>query len=244
MHLTPAQGLDGGVDDVGTVVADLEDAGHREARAAVAVILYDDVGVLGLDGLGQCTKHGGLSDACHVFQADFLSTGGNHLVGNLRVVFHGMHGAGGDAECGLRNHAGSLGPLDRGDDIACVVQAAEDTGDIHTLCMLHLIHQFAHVIGHGVHAQGIETAVEHVGLYTYLVEGFAEGAHSIVGVFACHQVHLLKGTTIGFHTCKAPHVDDDRGNALQLILAGLELATRLPHVAIDEAELNLFLSHS
>ena len=46
------------------------------------MILYDDIGVLGLDGLRQSSQHGGLSDTSHILQTDFLSTCSNHLFSN------------------------------------------------------------------------------------------------------------------------------------------------------------------
>jgi hypothetical protein len=54
---------------------------------------------------------------------------------------------------------------------------------------------------------------------------------------------LLKGTTVGLYAGKAAHLDDDGGNALQLVLAGLELAATLKHISIDETELDLTFGH-
>jgi hypothetical protein len=62
-----------------------------------------------------------------------------------------------------------------------------------------------------------------MGLDTHLVKGLTEGPYRQVGVFACHQVHLLEGTTVGFHSGKATHIDNHWGNTLQLVLTGLEL---------------------
>ena len=90
--------------------------------------------------------------------------------------------------------------------------------------MLHLIHQGTHIVGHRIHTQGVQTTVEHMRLDAYLVERLTEGTHSQVGVLACHQVHLLKGAAIGFHSGKTAHIDNRRGNTLQLVLTGLELA--------------------
>ena len=83
MYLAPGEGFDGGVDDVGAIVADLEDAGHGKTWTTVAVILDDDVGVLGLDCLGECTQQRGLSDTCHVLEADLLGTGSDDLISYL-----------------------------------------------------------------------------------------------------------------------------------------------------------------
>ena len=63
-----------------------------------------------------------------------------------------------------------------------------------------------------------------MGLDTYLVEGLTESANCEVRIFASHQVHLLEGAAIGFHSGETAHVDDCRGNTLQLVFTRLELA--------------------
>ena len=209
--------------------------------SAPLLILDDHLGVLVLDGLGQLAEHGGLSDSCHVLEADFGCAGLYQLIGYLAIVFHGMHGRGGDTQGGLWCHAGLESPFDTGYDVTGVVQSAEDTGDVDALCVLHLVLQSAHVVGHGIHAEGVEATVEHVGLDAHLVERLTEGSHSEIGVLARHQIHLLKGTTIGFHSGETAHVDDNGGNTLQLVLTGLELARTLPHVPVDETKLDFFL---
>ena len=214
MNLTPRQWLDGGIDDVGTIVTNLQDRGHRQTRTRIAMVLDDDIRILGLDGLGQGTQQGWLSDTCHILQTDFLGTSGNDLVGNVRVVLYGMHRTGGDTQRSLWNHASGLGPLDRGDDITCVVQTTENTGNIHTLCLLDLIHELTHIVGDRIHTQRIQATIQHVRLDAYLVEGFTEGTPGQVGVLTSHEVHLLKGATVCFHTGKASHVDDDGSDAL------------------------------
>ena len=133
-----------------------------------------------------------------------------------------MYRRSGDTECSLGRHATLLGPLDRRNDISRVVQAAEDTGDIYTLGVLHFIHQRTHIVGHRIHSQCVQTTVEHVGFDTYLIEGLTEGSYCQVGVLAGHQVYLLKGTTIGFNAAETAHIDDCGRNALQLVLAWLE----------------------
>ena len=89
--------------------------------------------------------------------------------------------------------------------------------------MLNLILQLAYIIGNRIHTQGIKASVEHVSLDANFVERFAESPHSGIGIFASQQVHLLEGSSVGFHTVKAPHVDDGRSHTFQLILAWLEL---------------------
>ena len=209
----------------------------------MAVVLDNDLGILVLDHLGELAEERRLADARHVLEADFLSAGSDELVGNAHIVFERVYGRVGDAECALRSHSALLRPLDGRDDVAHVVQTVEDTGDVGALLRLHLVHEGAHVVGHGIHAKSVQTTVEHVGLDAHLVEGLAEGADSLVGVLAREKVHLLEGTAIGLYTAEAAHLNDDGGNLSQLILAWLELTGALPHVSIDETELNFLLHY-
>ena len=96
MNLTPAQWLDGCIDDICTVVTNLEDRCHRESGTRVSVILDDNLRVLCLDGLCKGSQHCGLSDTGHILQADLLCTCSNHLIGNLRVVLYSVNRTGGD----------------------------------------------------------------------------------------------------------------------------------------------------
>ena len=90
--------------------------------------------------------------------------------------------------------------------------------------MLHLIHKAAHVVGHGIHPERVESAVEHVCLYANLVKRFTECPYSVVGILACQQVHLLEGSAVGFNAGETTHVDYGRGHTLKLVLTRLELA--------------------
>jgi len=195
---------------------------HGQAGARVAVVLHDDVGVLGLDGLGQGAKHGGLADAGHVLETYLGGSGVNQPVCDGTVILNRVYGGVGDAKGCLRGHAGLGRPLDAGDDVTHIVQTAEDAGNVNTLGVLHTVHHLAHIVGHGVHTQGVETPVEHVGLDAHLVEWLAEGADSIVGVLSGQEVYLFKCTAVGFHTRETSHVNDGRSNALQLVLAWLK----------------------
>ena len=243
MDLTPRQGLDGGVDDVGAVFAHLEDAGHRESGTAVAVVLDDDFRMLGLDHADQFAQHGRLSDTCHVLETDFRRTRGDELLGDVGIVLRRVNRAGRDAERCLRRHPAFEGIVDGGDDVAHVVQSAEDTRDVHTLCVLHLVHQTTDVGRYGEHAQRVQTTVEHMRLDAGLVEGACEGTHGLVRVLTVQQVDLFEGAAVGFDTCKAAHLDDDGCDAFQLVLSRLEFSARLEHVSVNETELNLSLLH-
>ncbi len=224
VHLAPRQRFDGGVDDVGSILADFEHRCHRKTGAGVAVIFDDDVRMLLLDALSELAQEGGLADAGHVLQTDFLGAGSNLLISQLAVIIESVNGRCSDAECALGGHAGLFGPLDGRSNIADVVESVEDTGDIGALGLLHAVHHLPHVVGHGIHPKGIETTVKHVRLDAHLIEWLAEGADCLIGVLTCQEVHLLEGSAVGFHTCKATHVNDDGGYAGELVLAWLKLA--------------------
>ncbi len=164
------------------------------------MVFDDDVGVFFLDHLCELSQESRLSDACHVLQTDLLSASSDLLVGELGVIVQRMDRRGGDAQRALRGHSALLSPFDGRGDVTDVVQTVEDTGDIGALCMLHAIHHGAYVVGHGIHAESIETTVKHVGLDAGGVQWCREGAHSFIGVFTSQQLHLLKGSAVGLYT--------------------------------------------
>ena len=129
----------------------------------------------------------------------------------------------GDTQCSLWCHTCFLGPFDRRRNVADVIQAIEDTGNVHTLSMLDTVHHCTHVVRHRIHTQRIQATVEHVGLDACFIERLAEGTHCIVWILTGQKLHLLKSTAIGLHTGETSHVNDDRSDTLQLILAWLEL---------------------
>src|SRR3712207_28638 len=169
----------------------------------MAMILNENLRVFVLDGFGELSQEGGLSNTGHVFQTDFLGAGLNQLVGYLCVIFQSVDRRSGDAQCSLCGHAGFLGPLDGRNNIADVVQTVENTGDIGTLRVLNLVHQLTDIIRHRIHAERVQTAVEHVCLYAGLVERFAESTYGFVGILTGQKVYLLKGSTVGLNACKA-----------------------------------------
>ena len=149
----------------------------------------------------------------------------------------------GDTECTLWSHATFLSPLDRRNDVTNIVQAIEDTGDVGTLLSLHLVHEGTYIVWHRIHTKSVQSTVEHVSLDAHLVEWLTECTNCIIRILASEEVNLLESTTIGLYTAKATHLNDNWGNLSQLILAWLELTRTLPHVSVNETELN-FLLHS
>ncbi len=224
MDLAPRQRLDGCIDDVAAVLTHLQHGSHGQTRARVAMVLNDDVGMLVLDHLCELAKERRLADSGHVLEADFLRPGGDLLVGELGVILQCVDRGGSDAERALRGHARLLGPSDGRGYVADVVQTVEDAGNVHSLCVLYAVHHCANVIGHGVHTQRVEAAVEHMRFDSHLIEGLAEGTDSLVRVLTGQQADLLECAAIGLHTGEATHVDDNGSYALQLILTRLEFS--------------------
>ena len=211
MHLPPRHRFHGHVNDVRPGLAYFKNGGHGETWPTMSMILDEYVRMALFNVFGQASQHARASDTRHVFQADFRCTRLHQPVGDGRIIFYGMYGRIGNAQGGLGRHARFKRIADGGDDVARLVQATENTGDVHALRMLHAIHQPTHVGRHGVHAQGVQTTVKHVRLYARLVEGLGKGAHSLVGIFAIEQVDLLEGASVGFHTGKTTHVYNGRG---------------------------------
>ena len=208
----------------------------------MSVILYQYIGMLLLDSLRQLAQHTRTADACHILQTDFGCSRLNELVGNVCIVLYRMHGRMSDAERCLRYHACLKRIADRGDDVARFVQSTENTGDVHTLCMLYLIHQAAYIGGNGVHTQRIQSAVEHVGLYACIIKGFGKGAYCLVGVLAIEKVHLFESSAVGLDPGKTPHFDYQRCDAYQLVHSRLVFTGRLPHISVNKTEFD-FLFH-
>ena len=165
------------------------------------------------------------------------------LVGDCRIVLGRMYGTGRDAKGGLGNHASLLCPLDAGNYVANVVQAAENTGNVRTLFLLDLVHELANVVGNGIHSECVQATVKHVSLYSDLIERFAEGTDCIVGILACQQVDLLESAAIGLDAVEASHFDNYGSYACKLVFAGLKLAAALPHVSINETESDFLLHY-
>ena len=206
----------------------------------MSVVLDDDVGMLFFDGSYHRTQHGRTSDTGHVLKTDFVSTIFNKYFCQVDIIFGRVNSRVGHTHGGLRGHAGLLGPFDRRNDVARVVQSTENTRDIHPLGMFYLIHQLTHIGRHRIHAQRIQTTVQHVGLYIGIVESLGKGTYSLVGVFSVQQIHLFGSTAIGFHAVETTHVHNNGSDGSKLIFAGYIFARRLPHISVNQTKFNFF----
>ena len=240
---TPTEWLHRYIEHIATRLSYLQHTCHRETRTRVTVVLNNNIRVLLLNRCYNRTEHSRTTNTRHILETDLLCAVGDKLFCEVNVVLGIVYLRIGDTHGSLCGHACLLRPLDRWDDIARIIQSAEDTGDIHTLRVLHLIHQLTHIGWHRIHTQSIQTTIKHVGLDTHLVEWFGERAYCYIRILAIEEIDLLAGTTIGFHTVKTTHVNNYGSNFCQLIFTWHILATTLPHVAIDKGELNFFFSH-
>ena len=94
-----------------------------------------------------------------------------------------MDGRVGDTQRTLRDHPCRLRIPDGRGDVAYVVQSAERTGDICSLCFFYLVEQLANVVRYGTHTQAVQRSVQHVGLYAGLMERLRPFAYGSVWVF-------------------------------------------------------------
>ena len=220
MDLTPGERFHGYVEYIDTGLGGLEHRSNGETGARVAVILDDDVRMVLLDPSDDLADRPGTADTGHILEADFLRTGFDELLSQLGVVLHGMDRGVRDAQGSLGDHAAFDGVLDRRDDVVGIVQAVEDTRDIDALGVLDLVHELAHIDRAGVHAKGIQTTVEHVGLDTRLVKRLRKGTDRLVRVLAIEELDLFERTTVRFNAVEATHVDDYWGYFFELVNTG------------------------
>jgi hypothetical protein len=188
------------------------------------MILDDDIGVLLLDHTHKLAQHGRLSYAGHILEANLWSSCGYQLFSDACIVLSGMDGRGSDTEGSLGYHASLESIFDAGNNVAYIIESAEDAGYVHSLCMLYLIHKAAYIGRYREHAQRVESTVEHVGLDANFVERLGEGANCLVGVFSIKQVDLLECSTIGLYAGKASHADDGWCHTDKLISSRLILS--------------------
>ena len=240
MSGTPGEGRHSSVDIVATSLCNLQDAGHTETGAGMRVILYNNILLKLFDACNNLAQGNRTTDAGHILQTDFIGTGLNEGLCQINVILYRMNGAVGDAESCLCNHACLLGILDRGNNVTCVVQSTEDTGDIRTLCLLDLVEKLTYILGNGTHAQTVQGAVQHVGLNTCLMEGLCPLADTLVRVLAIEKVYLLKTTAIGLNAVETSHSDNSGSYLYQLIYTWLVLTCTLPHITKDQTKLYFF----
>ena len=209
----------------------------------MTVVLDDDIGVFLFDSCNDLSEHNRTTDTRHVFEADLLCAAFDKLLSEVDVILGSVYFRIGDTHRCLCGHTCLFRPFDGRDDVTRIVQTAEDTGDVGSLCVLHFVHQLTHIRRHRIHAQGVQTAVQHMGLDTRFVERLAECTHRLIRVLTVQQVHLLGRTAVRFHTVKTAHVDDHRRHTRQLVFTRHITSATLPHVTIDKGELNFFFAH-
>ena len=237
MDHAPRQWLHGTVDNVGTGFGHFEGRSHRESGTRVTVVLHFDVRIFLLHLIDEFAERSRTADACHVFQGNFVSSELDQLIDDGHVIFNSVYRRVGNRKGCLRYHSGLFGIFHREFEIAGVVQSAEGTHDIYTLCFLNLAHQLADIFRHAVHTQSVEGTLEHVGLYSGLVELFGPGPYCLVGIFAIHKVYLLEGASIGLDAVKTAHGNNNRGDPYQLVDTWLIFSRRLPHITVNKAKL-------
>ncbi len=204
------------------------------------VILNNDVLLICLDTSHNLTERIWATNTCHILQANFVSTCIDEFLCQIHVVFHRMDWRMSHTERCLCNHTCSLSILDGRNDIACVVQTTEDTSDVCTLSLLHLIKKLTQVLWTWTHAECVECTVEHVGLNTCLMERLGKCTHCLIWILSIKEIHLFKTTAVCFNAVEAAHLDNCRSHLHKLVNTWLILASTLPHITEDQTEFYFF----
>ena len=150
-----------GVDDVGARLDPLEDRHRGETRGVVAVDIHRDAQGL-LELLDQVIAGIGGQQTGHILDADRV---GAHLLeglgvgGEILVVVHRGQGV---ADAALYMRALLVGRLDRGLQVARIVQRIKDTQNVDAICNGLLYKIFNRVIRIRTIAQHILAAEEHL----------------------------------------------------------------------------------
>ena len=180
------------------------------------MILHLDMRILLLDLAGKLGKEGRTSDSCHILETDLVATILYDLVHHTHVIFNGMDRRIGDRKRHLRDHTSFLCIFDTETKVPVVIQTAERTRYVSTLCMFNLIHKLTHISRNRVHAESVKASLEHMSLDAGLMEWSRPFAYSLVWILSEEKVHLLECTSIGLDTVEAAHIDDGRSHFLQL----------------------------
>ena len=98
-----------------------------------------------------------------------------------------------------------------------VVQAAERTRYVGSLCLLDLVHKFAHICRNRIHTKSVESSFQHMGLDSSLLEWCSPFTYGFVRIFSEKQIYLLKSTSVSLDTVKASHVDNCWSDLLELV---------------------------
>ena len=244
MHFAPRHRLHSYINDIRTILANLKDRSHRQSRPTMTMILNQYIRMFLLDSPDQLPQHTRATDTCHVFQTNFRCTGLNQLIGNSGIILNGMHRRIRDTKSCLRNHTCFQSIFNRRNDISRFVQSTENTCDVDSLRMLDFIHQFTHICRNRIHAQRIQSAIEHMRLNTRFFKRCGKSTDGFIRIFAVQQIHLLKSTAIRFNSGKTAHLNNQRSVTNKLINPRLIFTGRLPHVPINKTEFNFLFHHS
>src|SRR5574344_1410336 len=108
-------------------------------------------------------------------------------------------------------------------DIAFVIESAEDTRYVYTLSMLNTIHQTTYISRNWVHSECVKSTIKHMSFDTGVIERFTECSDCRIWILSSQKINLFECSTVSFNTCETTHINDYRSNTLQLIFAWLKL---------------------
>ena len=200
-----------GVDDVGARLGGL-DVGHLgDAGRGVGVHLDGLGDARLLNAAHQVISIGGCKVASHVLDADGVGTEAGHLLGELHEVRHRVHGARGVGDGALALAAGLLAGLDRGLEVAHVVERVEHAHHVDAVFDGLLHHGAHHVVGVVLVAQKVLAAQQHLQLGVVHVR--TDGAQALPRV-------LVEEAQAGVERGAAPHLDGVEAGAVHRLQDG------------------------
>ena len=240
---TPGERFDSGIDNIGTSLSHFEDRSHREAGACMTMILDKNIGVLLFNIKDESAEGMRAADASHILESDFVGAELDEFIDEIHIILDGMDRGVSDAEGGLGDHVSLLGIRDREFEIAGVVEAAERAHDVDALSLFNESHKTPNIARDAEHTEAVESTFEHVGLDASLIKRGSPGADGDIRVFAIHEVDLFKSAAISLDAVEAAHIDNSRGHLNELVDAGLILAGRLPHIAVDQTKFYFLRLH-
>ena len=154
-----------------------------------------------------------------------------------------MYGRIGDTKSCLRNHTCFQSIFNRRNDVSRLIQSTENACDVHSLRMLDFIHQFTYVCRNRIHAQRIQSAIEHMRLNTRFFKRCGKSTAALLGFSPYNRFTCSKAPPF-VHSGKTAHLNNQRSDTDKLINPRLIFTGRLPHVPINKTEFNFLFHHS
>src|SRR5574344_2837530 len=92
-------------------------------------------------------------------------------------------------------------------DIAFVIESAEDTRYVYTLSMLNTIHQTAYISRNWVHSECVKSTVKHMSFNTDIIEGFTECSDCRIWILSSQKINLFECSAVSLKDRKSTRLN-------------------------------------